>query len=64
MGGERGSPLVFMPGCTSLKNQLCKMISAVCKMICNKISQKQKTQKLMQNQSLKRELFEYEPVRG
>ena len=36
----------------------------MCKMISNKSSKKQNTQKLIQNQSLKRELFEYEPVRG
>merc|ERR1712078_418417 len=36
----------------------------LCKMNCNKTSQKQKTQKLIQNQILECELFEYEPVQG
>ena len=44
---------------------VCKMIVECAQWFVTKLQKnKNKTQKLIQNQSLKRELLEYEPVRG
>ena len=65
------SSLVVKPGGTPLKIRVRIMIPAVRIMISavrkiqgRKMIQNQKVQKLTQTQRLKRELLEYEPVRG
>ena len=53
-----------MPWGTPHEIHLTKMINGMTKMCFAESYKKQKTQKLIQNQRLKRELLEYEPVRG
>ena len=71
MHGCIQSSLVVKPGGTPLKIRVRIMISAVRIMISavrkiqgGKMIQSKKVPKIIQNQRLKRKLFEYEPVRG